>query len=76
MGSRDRKKTARFDREGHEVRVIAEALRLERQQHEALATIERPKGTSFKIRCDEGAYLKGDDTAPPPLSYWASSIAF
>ncbi|MDA1073710.1 MAG: hypothetical protein O3A63_02965 [Proteobacteria bacterium] len=30
----------------------------------------------FTIHCDEGAAIGGDDTAPPPLAYFASSIAF
>jgi len=31
---------------------------------------------SFEIMCDEGAQIGGDDTAPPPLAYFAASIAF
>lgn len=30
----------------------------------------------FEIVCDEGKNLGGDDTAPPPLAYFAASIAF
>ncbi len=30
----------------------------------------------FTIHCDEGAAIGGDDTAPPPLAYFAASIAF
>lgn len=30
----------------------------------------------FEIRCDEGAAIGGDDTAPPPLAYFAASVAF
>ena len=30
----------------------------------------------FTIHCDEGAAIGGDNTAPPPLAYFASSIAF
>ena len=30
----------------------------------------------FTIHCDEGVAIGGDDTAPPPLAYFASSIAF
>ena len=30
----------------------------------------------FSILCDEGAAIGGDDTAPPPLAYFAASIAF
>ena len=31
---------------------------------------------SFEILCDEPAAIGGDDSAPPPLAYFASSIAF
>lgn len=31
---------------------------------------------NFEIWCDEGARIGGDDTAPPPLAYFAASIAF
>ena len=30
----------------------------------------------FEILCDEGANIGGDDTAPPPLAYFAASVAF
>ncbi len=30
----------------------------------------------FEIPCDEGAALGGDDSAPPPLAYFASALAF
>ncbi len=30
----------------------------------------------FTINCDEGAAIGGDDTAPPPLAYFAASVAF
>lgn len=30
----------------------------------------------FEMICDEGKNLGGDDTAPPPLAYFAASIAF
>ena len=30
----------------------------------------------FEILCDESEMIGGDDSAPPPLSYFASSIAF
>ncbi len=32
--------------------------------------------SKFTILCDEGAAIGGDDTAPPPLAYFAASIAF
>ncbi len=30
----------------------------------------------FEILCDEGAAIGGDNTAPPPLAYFGSSLAF
>jgi len=30
---------------------------------------------AFSITCDEGAYLAGEDTAPPPLAYFSAGIA-
>lgn len=30
----------------------------------------------FEIRCDEGERIGGDNTAPPPLAYFAASVAF
>ena len=30
----------------------------------------------FEIVCDESAAIGGDDTAPPPLAYFAASVAF
>ena len=31
---------------------------------------------TFEIICDEGKIIGGDNTAPPPLAYFAASIAF
>ena len=30
----------------------------------------------FEIICDEGKNIGGDNTAPPPLAYFAASVAF
>jgi len=30
----------------------------------------------FTLDCDESAQVGGDDSAPPPLAFFASSIAF
>ncbi|MFK7896688.1 MAG: hypothetical protein AB8G23_12680 [Myxococcota bacterium] len=30
----------------------------------------------FEMVCDESAMIGGDDSAPPPLAFFASSIAF
>jgi len=56
------------------LRVSAEALATMRKR--ALVTVEAPVGSTFSIICDEGAYLGGDDTAPPPLAYFSAAIAF
>lgn len=72
----DEKTGKRFSRGGHELRLVVEASALEKQRKTAEVTLEAPPGRTFTIECDEGAYLNGDDTAPPPLSYLASSIAF
>ena len=66
----------RFDRKGHVIEVVVEADAVERQRKTASVTLLQPEGGTFTIDCDEGAYLNGDDTAPPPLSYLTSSIAF
>jgi hypothetical protein len=42
----------------------------------ATVTLEQPEGSTFSIICDEGAYLAGEDTAPPPLAYFSAGIAF
>lgn len=65
-----------FSRKGHEIALIVEARALDKQRKEGKATLLNPAGTTFTIYCDEGAYLSGDDTAPPPLAYLSSSVAF
>lgn len=67
---------ARFSREGHELELVVDARALERQLKEARVTLLSPPGKTFTIACDEGPYLDGADTAPPPLAYLSSSIAF
>jgi hypothetical protein len=59
-----------------ELRVQVQARSLEGMKKEALVTLEQPVGSVFRMRCDEGAYLAGNDTAPPPLSYFSAAIAF
>lgn len=56
------------------LRVSAESLTNMRER--AIVTVEAPAGSTFAITCDEGAYLGGDDTAPPPLAYFSAAIAF
>lgn len=38
--------------------------------------LKRASFAQFEILCDEGAAIGGDDTAPPPLAYFASALAF
>jgi uncharacterized OsmC-like protein len=59
-----------------EVVVRLEAQSLERMRKQAVVTVEQPRGSTFSIVCDEGPYLNGDDSAPPPLSYYSAGIAF
>lgn len=59
-----------------ELCVAVQAETLEGMKKRAVVTLESPVGSSFEFLCDEGAYLGGDDTAPPPLSYFSVSIAF
>ncbi len=57
--------------------VEVEARGLERMKKEARVSLVQPKGGStFTIECDEGKYLMGDDSAPFPLAYFSSSLAF
>ena len=37
---------------------------------------KRATFAAFEIFCDESAAIGGADSAPPPLAYFASSIAF
>ena len=64
------------EKQDRELRVHVEARMLEGMEKEAVVTLEQPVGSVFRMRCDEGAYLAGDDTAPPPLSYFSAAIAF
>jgi hypothetical protein len=64
------------ERQDRELRVRVEAHTLEGMKKEAVVTLEQPVGSVYRMRCDEGAYLAGDDTAPPPLSYFSAAIAF
>ena len=64
------------ERQDRELRVQVEARTLEGMKKEALVTLEQPVGSVWRMRCDEGAYLAGEDTAPPPLAYFSAAIAF
>ncbi len=59
-----------------ELRISLVAENLDGMRKRAIVTLEQPEGSTFSILCDEGAYLGGEDTAPPPLSYFSAAIAF
>ena len=59
-----------------ELRVAIEAESLGGMRKRATVVLEQPEGSTFSIICDEGAYLAGEDTAPPPLAYFSAGIAF
>ena len=70
------KMSSKFSRKGHELTVVVEAEALEKQAKRASVTLVSPPGTTFIMTCDEGAYLMGDNAAPPPLAFLSSSIGF
>ena len=57
---------------------VDQGFRLEFDVAAARAERQRKRATfgAFEILCDESAMIGGDDSAPPPLAYFASSIAF
>ena len=59
-----------------ELRVRLSAEPLEDMKKQATVTLEAPEGSTWSIVCDEGSYLGGDDTAPPPLVYFSAAVAF
>lgn len=59
-----------------ELRVSLSAESGENMKKRATVTLEAPEGSTWSIECDEGAYLGGDDTAPPPLAYFSAAVAF
>lgn len=56
-----------------EIVIEADAEALERMRKEGHAKIRE---RVYTIYCDEGATLGGDDSAPPPLAYFCTSLAF
>lgn len=59
-----------------ELKITLEAESLDGMKKKAVVTLVQPEGSTFSIICDEGAYLDGEDTAPPPLAYFSAAIAF
>lgn len=68
--------TSLKERQSRELSVTLTAESLEGMRKRAEVTLEQPVGSKWEILCDEGAYLAGDDTAPPPLVYFAVGIGF
>ena len=60
------------------ITTVDKGVRIEFDVVTARAERQRKRATfgSFEIFCDESAQIGGDDSAPPPLAYFASSIAF
>jgi hypothetical protein len=57
---------------------VEKGIRLEFDVAASRADKQRKRASfgDFEIFCDESAMIGGDDSAPPPLAYFASSIAF
>jgi hypothetical protein len=56
-----------------EIVLEADAEALEKMRKEGHAKVREKV---YTIYCDEGANLGGDDSAPPPLAYFCTSLAF
>jgi hypothetical protein len=56
-----------------EVVIEADAEALEKMRKEGHAKV---RDNVYTIYCDEGANLGGDASAPPPLVYFCTSLAF
>lgn len=52
-----------------EIVIEADTETLERQK-------KRGEARGFTVMCDEGERIGGDNTAPPPLAYFALSLGF
>ncbi len=59
-----------------DLQLEVEARAAKNMRKEATVTIPSHAGATYEIACDEGSWLGGDNTAPPPLAYFSSSIAF
>lgn len=56
-----------------EIVIEADAEALEKMRKEGHAKV---RDNVYTIYCDEGATLGGDGSAPPPLAYFCTSLAF
>ncbi len=52
-----------------EIQMEADAETLEKMRKEGHAR-------GFTVNCDEGERVGGENTAPPPLAYFALALAF
>lgn len=62
--------------QSRELSVTLSATSLGGMRKRAEVSLDQHVASTWEITCDEGAYLAGDDTAPPPLAYFAAGIAF
>ncbi|MFQ5660682.1 MAG: OsmC-related (seleno)protein [Gammaproteobacteria bacterium] len=67
------KKVRVGERLDFEINVIAEAQ--DNLKKRAIVKPNIPTWSAFKILCDEGIALGGEDTAPSPLCYFSAGIA-
>lgn len=58
------------------VRVRARTDRGQRKYAEAWPELGEKQFSRWGITCDEGEAMGGEDSAPPPLVYFASAVAF
>lgn len=59
-----------------DLQLDVEAWAAKNMRKEARVSVAGRTDATYEIACDEGAWLGGDNTAPPPLAYFSSSIAF
>jgi len=57
---------------------VEQGFRLEFDVAAARAERQRKRATfgGFEIFCDESRMIGGDDSAPPPLAFFAAALAF
>lgn len=56
--------------------INVEAAAGRNMRKEAKVRLVKPANATYEIACDEGPWLGGDDSAPPPLAFFSASIAF
>lgn len=58
------------------INVRAESVGGHKKVAEAWATVGGTDLSRWRIHCDEGAQIGGEDSAPPPMVYFGAAIAF